>query len=127
MILTCFERHTPQTGSQLFTEFVAEIVSDFWAVIAWAPEHLAAGRSLQDINSHLQQGCVCSPQPAQSWSTLCIVITLSSGLVLGAEGGGCANYPFFIILFNKTQGTMCSKLSTCFKCSGKWDWLSAGL
>lgn len=32
-----------------------------------------------------------------------------------------------IILFNKTQRTMCLKLSTCFECSRKQDWLSAGL
>lgn len=40
-------------GSQLFVNFAAEIVPDFWAVIAWAPENLAAGRALKDINFHL--------------------------------------------------------------------------
>lgn len=88
-------------GSQLSIKSVAEIVPDFWAVIAWAPENLAAGRALKDINFHLQQGCVCSPQsPAQAES--------SSGLSLhchqGLHWGDSANYAFlFTLLFNKTQ------------------------
>lgn len=106
-------------GSQLFIEFVAEIVPDFWAVIAWAPENLAAGRSLKDINFHLQQGCVCCPQRAQPRAeSSALSLDCHQGLHWELSGEALPIILVFIILF---------KVKHVFQCSGRQDWLRAGL